>query len=360
MKPLRFAIVGCGAIATTHAEALRALPPGDALLAGCCDVVSGRAAEFSSRFQIPTNELDALLTDPEIDAISFCTPSGMHAQQAIAALRAGKHVLVEKPMDIRLEACDAILAAQAESGRTFGVISQHRFDPASTLVKQTLDSGGLGKPFLFEARIPWLREQDYYDSGDWRGTLALDGGGALMNQGIHTVDLLRWFAGPLRSVYARMQTSAHDRIDVEDVVAATIELESGAIANLMASTAIYPGFPASLSVYGTLGTAVIRGDRLESLHVRGQAPIAGESATAHAIHIATSGTRAAVAQAGALSAASAQSSVWGDAHRKQFADFIRCCRIGARPVVDGVEGRNAVELVLAVYESARSGQIVTF
>jgi UDP-N-acetyl-2-amino-2-deoxyglucuronate dehydrogenase len=357
-SPLRFAIVGCGTIAPTHAEALAALPPGEAELAACCDVVPERAQAFAERFHCRPLSYDDALADPGIDAVSVCTPSGLHAELGVQAMHAGKHVVVEKPMDITLDACDRLLQAQRETGRTLAVISQHRFDPASQGIKQALDAGELGALVLGDARIPWYRTQEYYDSGDWRGTWALDGGGCLMNQGVHTVDLLRWLCGPVVTVYAQMRTAAHARIEVEDVVAATLTFANGALGTLMASTAAYPGFPARLAVHGTQGSAVIEGDRLHTLALQGRATLAGQQATEHALQVAQGGTRAAAQHAGSIQAAADPSAVWGDAHRAQLQDFIRCCRTGETPLVDGHEGRSAVELVLAVYESARRGQEV--
>ena len=356
--PLRFALVGCGTIAPTHAQALEALKDDGACLVACCDSVPERAGALAARFGLEVCDFDDVLANDGIDAVSICTPSGTHADLGGRALRAGKHVIIEKPMDISLDACDRLLAAQRESSRRLAVISQHRFDQASITVKAALDTGILGRMVFAEARVPWFRTQDYYDSGDWRGTWALDGGGALMNQGVHTADLLRWLGGPIEAVYAQARTLAHERIEVEDVVAATVTFASGAVATLSASTALYPGFPVRLAVYGTEGSAIIEGDMLHTLTTKSGTSGGGEAAHAHALQVATGGTKAATASAGSLMAASDPASVWGEAHRAQFADFLRCCRTGETPVVDGAEGRKAVELVLAVYESARTGQVV--
>lgn len=357
-SPVRFAIVGCGTIAPTHAEALAALKADGAQLVACADVVPERAASFAEKFGLNVQNFEALLADPNIDAVSICAPSGVHAELGTRALQAGKHVVVEKPMDVSLAACDALLAAQRESGKRLAVISQHRFDHASIVVKAALDDGTLGRLVYGEARVPWFRTQAYYDSGDWRGTWALDGGGALMNQGVHTADLLRWLCGPVETVYAQARTLAHERIEVEDVVAATVTFVSGAVATLSASTALYPGFPVRLAVHGTEGSAIIEGDMLHTLTTKSGVSGGGEAAHAHAVQVAMGGTKAATASAGSLTAASDPAAVWGEAHRAQLADFIQCCRTGERPVVDGEEGRKAVELVLAVYESARTGQVV--
>ena len=353
--PLRFGLVGCGTIAPTHAQALAALEPEGARLVACVDIVPERAEAFGLEFGLAVTDFDSLLADPAIDAVTVCAPSGRHAELGERALRAGKHVVVEKPMEISLAACDRLLAAQEASGRTLAVISQHRFDDASALVKQALDQGALGRMVYAEARVPWFRTQEYYDSGDWRGTWALDGGGALMNQGVHTVDLLRWLCGPVETVYAQARTLAHERIEVEDVVAATLTLANGAVATLSASTALYPGFPVRLAVHGTEGSAIIEGDQLHTLATKSGTIGGGQEAHAHALQIASGGTKAATAQGESLTAASDPAAVWGEAHRAQLSDFLHCCRTGARPRVDGREGRKAVELILAVYESARIG-----
>ncbi|HEY3438440.1 MAG TPA: Gfo/Idh/MocA family oxidoreductase, partial [Actinotalea sp.] len=292
-----------------------------------------------------------------IDVVSVCTPSGLHAEVGVPALHAGKHVIVEKPMDVTLDACDRLLAAQRQSGTMLAVVSQHRFDAASQRVKASIDNGSLGSLVLAECQVAWFRAQDYYDSGDWRGTWELDGGGALINQGIHTLDLLRWTCGPVRTVYAQARTAAHERIEVEDVVCATVVFANGALGTVTASTAAYPGFPARLAVHGTTGGAVIEGDRLATLATMGHAAVGGEPANAHARQVASGGTRAATAAVEMSPPDPA--GAWGDAHRAQLLDLIDAVADGRPPLVDGTSGREAVELVEAIYRSARTGAVVT-
>ncbi len=319
------------------------------------------ADAFATQFDLKTATFDEILANPDIDVVTFCTPSGLHASQGTRALAAGKHVVIEKPMEITPAACEPLLAAQRASGCKLAIISQHRFDPSSQQVRSALDRGELGKLILVEARVPWFRTQEYYDSGDWRGTWALDGGGCLMNQGVHTVDLLLWLAGPVKTVYAQMRTAGHERIEVEDAVAATLGFANGAIGNLMATTSAYPGFPACLGLHGTHGSALIEGDELKTLAIKGRETIHGHSATTHALLVATGGTKSATAHANAIpeSPSPPGSWSWGDAHRTQFADFIRAVRTDGTPLVDGVAGRAAVALINAVYESARTGRVVT-
>lgn len=359
---LRFALVGCGAIAPTQAQALKELP--DLLrLTHCSDTDPKRAADFAAKHGLHVATWDELLADPAIDAITLCTPSGLHGTLAAAALRAGKHVVVEKPMEISVAACDELLAAQRESGRKLAVISQHRFDPDSNTIRTLLDEGAFGRLVGAEIRVPWYRSQEYYDSGDWRGTWAMDGGGCLMNQGVHTVDLMLWFCGPVREVYARTATAAHERIEVEDIVCATLTFANGAIGTLFASTAAYPGFAVSLSLYGTEGSAVLSGDELQTLAIRGRETVSGSAGSAHALQVATGGTRSAVHHAAATpiatDSATASGWKWGDAHRAQFTDFVAAVRDDRSPRVDGRSGRAAVALIHAVYESARTGRPVS-
>ena len=354
---LNSAIVGCGVIGPTHADALKALHSEGINLAAFADVVPERAEAVAAKYGAQAKTFEAILADPAIDIVHICVPSGLHAEIGVRALQAGKHVIVEKPMDITLDACDKLLAAQRESGKRLAVISQHRFDKASVEVKAALENELLGPMVYAEARVPWYRTQEYYDSGDWRGTWALDGGGALMNQGVHTADLMRWLCGPVETVYAQARTLAHERVETEDVIAATLTFASGAVGTLSASTAMYPGFAVRVGVYGTEGSAIIEGDMLHTLTTKNGLSGGGEASLASALQVATGGTKAAT-EASAMATASDPAAIWGGAHQAQIADFIRCCRTGETPIVDGVEGRKAVEVVLAVYESARTGQVV--
>ncbi len=358
VAPVRFALVGCGTIAATQAQALREIPE-LACLTHCTDVDATLARAFADRFGLSAIPWEEVLRHPEIDALTLCTPSGLHSPLGAAALAAGKHVLIEKPMDVNVAACDALLAAQASSGRQLAVISQHRFDPASQAVHRSIQNNELGRLFAVDARVPWFRSQEYYDSGAWRGTLTLDGGGCLMNQGIHTVDLMLWLAGPVSEVFARTATAAHERIEVEDLVCATLTFANGALGTLFASTATYPGFPARLALHGTEGTAILEGDELHTLAIRGREPITGTAASAHALQVSGGGTRSAVHHADNARAAGEDTRwKWGDAHRAQFADFIAAIRENRRPAVSGHDGRAAVALIQAVYESARTGHPV--
>lgn len=358
MKPIRFGIVGCGSIGPTHAGAIQQID--DAELVAVADTVQERAHEMARKFevgQVYTSE-EALIHDPDVDVVILCTPSGMHADGAVRAMHAGKHVVVEKPMDVSLAACDRIIAAQAETKKQFTVISQHRFDSATMLVKDAIDSGKLGKIILADATVKWWRTQKYYDSGDWRGTWKLDGGGALMNQGVHTVDLLQWLVGGVSSIYAHIRTAGHERIEVEDIAVAALTFKNGAVGTLTATTAAYDGLPVRIDIFGTEGSAILEGDRLKQMTLKTGESFTSESAAAHAISVAKGGTASVKDQATHRTAAADPGAVWGDAHRAQLEDFIRAIRTNDNPLITAAAGRKPLEIILGVYESSRTGKVV--
>lgn len=365
-EPIRFGVIGCGGIGPTHAGAIAQIA--GARLVAVADSVPERAESVAAKYGADAvavrvyHDHRALIEDPELDAVCVCTPSGTHADIAIEALRTGRHVVVEKPMDVSPEACDRLIAAEDASGKVLTVISQHRFDPATILVKEAMESGRLGRLVLADASVKWWRTQGYYDSGDWRGTWALDGGGALMNQGIHTVDLLQWLAGGVSSVFAHTRTAAHERIEVEDIAVAVLTFANGAVGTLTATTAAWDGFPVRLDLFGTDGTAILEGDRLKTLRFKTGEEYQSEQAAAHALSVARGGTASVRDEAQSRLAAPAAADpglVWGDAHRAQIEDFLQAIRTGTKPLIDGRAGKKPVEIIAAVYASARSGRSVT-
>jgi predicted dehydrogenase len=358
MNTLRFAIIGCGSIGPTHAAALRQIEGVE--LVAVADVLPERAKETARKFSVSriySNDAE-LIADKDIDAVALCTPSGLHAEGAVKALQSGKHVIVEKPMEVSLAACDAMIAAAKKSGKKLSTISQHRFDSASQVVRQYIDEGKLGKIILAEASIKWWRTQQYYDSGDWRGTWKLDGGGALMNQGVHTLDLLVWLAGDVEEVYARTATSAHDRIEVEDIVTATLKFRNGAVGSVTATTAAFDGLPARLDLFGTDGSAIIEGDRLKMLALKSGESFSSEAAASHAISVAKGGTASVKDNAASRESTAEVGSVWGDAHKAQLEDFVEAIRNNRDPLITPESSRKSVATILAIYESARTGKVV--
>lgn len=270
-EPLGVAIVGCGIISDIHAaaigriDALAVVAVVDAVPAAATRLASHIADELGGRRPAEHASLEQALADGGIGLVVICTPSGLHVSLAETAIAAGAHVVIEKPLDVSLPRARRIaeLADRAAERRlTVSVISQHRFDPASIVVAEAAHGGAFGRITSAVASVPWWRTQEYYDSGTWRGTWELDGGGAVMNQGVHTVDLLVWLLGEPVEVSAHTALLAHERVEVEDVAVATVRFASGALAVVHATTAAYPGLPVRLAVHGDRGSAVIEDDQL--------------------------------------------------------------------------------------------------
>jgi UDP-N-acetyl-2-amino-2-deoxyglucuronate dehydrogenase len=319
LTALGMAVVGAGVAARYHAQAIAAAAGARLVAVGRAD--AARAAETEAAFGVPCEtSYESLLRRADVDAVCLCTPSGRHAAQAIAAARAGKHVLVEKPMALTLADADAMIAAAREAGVRLGVAFQRRTEPAYASLRSALQAGELGRAVLAIVALPYVRAQAYYDAAPWRGTWEQDGGGVLMNQGIHLVDLLVWLLGDVLEVEARAATVDH-RIEVEDVLAATLCFAGGALGTIAATTCAAPGFPHRLEVYGTRGGMQVEGDGVAT--DRAGASPTGIGATAHA---------------------------------RLVADFVAAVREGREPLVSGEEGRRALAVVLAIYESARTGR----
>jgi len=351
---MRFAVIGAGVIGRTHAACIRELDPG-ATLALVADEVPGRARELAAAYGAEAvMSAAAAFSRDDIDAVAICTPSGQHADLAVAALDAGKHVIVEKPIDVTLRAAYRVADAAARSTAMVTVVSQHRFDPSSQLVRQAIKEGRLGRLTSGVASVAWWRTQDYYDSGDWRGSWALDGGGALMNQGIHTVDLLVWMLGEPVEVSARTARLAHERIETEDTAVAIVRFASGALGVLHATTAAYPGLTARIQVHGDRGSAVIDGDLLTYFHAAAvDGGPRGDSAAADPNQAADL-----LPSLAPVAAAGSDPGAVSEAHLYQYRDFVEAIEHGRPPAVTVDDAIRALAVVEAVYESARTGEFV--
>jgi predicted dehydrogenase len=299
-----------------------------------------RGQEFGVEAYI---DLRRVLERLDIDVLCICVPSGEHAEIGVQAAQAGKHVLVEKPLEVSLEAADRLIAACSHHGVKLAVISQHRFDADVQRMRAALEAGRFGRLLLGDAIIKWYRTQQYYDSGKWRGTWQLDGGGALMNQGVHYADLLQWMMGPVERVVARFATAVHT-IEVEDVALALLTFRNGALGVLQASTAVYPGLPERLEVTGTDGTAIVEAGEVRVWEFKDEK---GEAAPYGAK------VRSTAARAPAAARDPAALQIAG--HVAQIGDMIAAVESGRDPVITGEEARKPLEIILAVYESARSG-----
>jgi UDP-N-acetyl-2-amino-2-deoxyglucuronate dehydrogenase len=348
-----FGIVGTGTIAAMHADAIAALP--SARLAAVTDVDASAAAAFAaSRGTAAERDLDALLARSDVDIVCVCVPSGQHAEVGLRAVKAGKHLAVEKPVDVTLEAADRLIGAARDAGVALTVISQHRFDAGLIEARRLIDEGALGRLVLGEASTKWYRSQAYYDSAAWRGTWAMDGG-SLLNQGIHYVDLLRWCMGPVAEVTAVCTTQAH-QIEAEDTSLAIVRFTSGAVGTIMSSTAAFPGFPQRLEITGTKGTVIVEDGQLVSRAFKDDAQPADGSGQ----QPADDGAQSADGGPGPGSGAAADPAVLDfSGHAAQLADLLAAIDEGRAPAVDGEAGRAALEIVCAVYESSRSGRTVT-
>lgn len=338
-RKIGFGIIGCGVIADFHANALFGLSE-DAVLVGVADARLPAAERFAREKQVRAFEsVDELLACPEIDVVTICVPSGLHAELAIKAANAGKHIIVEKPMAITREQLDAMEEACERNGVMLSSVAQSRFTSGVRKAKQAIEEGYLGKLVCADVYMKFNRSQEYYNTGGWRGTKAMDGGGALMNQGIHGVDLLLYLAGDVKSVYAVSKTLAR-QIEVEDTLSAVLEFKSGATGVIQATTSVYPGYPRRLELNGDKGTIVLEEGNLIRWDM--------EDTTLPAVTL----------KSNVRSSASAPTDFSADNHTKQFKDVIQALRNGTKPLVDLREGRRAVDLILAIYKSAEEKRVI--
>jgi predicted dehydrogenase len=341
-----FGIIGCGMISEFQSRALQAIP--GARIAGYHDAVPDlarkRAAEYGAR---AFETLEDLLGSPEVAAVSICTPSGAHLEPAVGAARAGKHVMVEKPLEVTVERVDAIIAACREAGVQLGAIFPRRFQDSSRVLKDAIDRGRFGRIVLGDVYIKWHRTQEYYDRGGWRGTWRLDGGGALMNQGIHGIDLVQWLLGGVRDVVGFTGTLAHERIEVEDVAVAALRFRNGALGAVEGTTASWPGTKIRIEVGGSRGSAVMEDETILAWRFEEEEPGDAEIRSRF-------GPREGLPGGGAGDPRAIDS----EGHRRQLDDFVRAIRTGGRPYCGGEDGRAAVAIITGIYRSAREGRVV--
>jgi UDP-N-acetyl-2-amino-2-deoxyglucuronate dehydrogenase len=340
----RIGIVGAGMIAGIHAEAIRLLP--NARLAGVMDNGSGKGRMLApDTDRRGADNIDVFLARDDIDLITIATPSGTHMEIALKAAAAGKHCIVEKPLDITLQRIDRMIEAHARAGTMLGGIFNTRYGEVAQLLKGAAEAGRFGRLTFASAVGPWWREQSYYDSSDWKGTWKLDGGGALMNQGIHSVDLLQWLVGiPVTQLIGYVATLAHERIEVEDTAGASLVFANGAIGTLACTTSMWPGHHRTITLAGTDGTAVLADTNLLFWQFRHETD-ADETIRQRYLGLPGNSIGAADPAAGVTAAG----------HRAVFEAFLHALAQGQKPPIDGPEARKAVEIILAVYQSGRTG-----
>lgn len=333
-----FGIVGTGAIAAMHARAIQAIASAE--LIAVFNHHPEKAQEFARTHHTRAYaELEELLADPEIDVVCICTPSGAHLEPALSAITQRKHCLVEKPLEINLQRCRQLTQAARQMGVQISTIFPSRFHPSAVKIKSALAQGYFGDIVLGNAYVKWSRPEAYYQSASWRGTWALDGGGALMNQGIHAVDLLLWYLGEVDHVQAISANRKHLDIEVEDTIVAQLKFHSGALGTLECTTAAFSGSPKTIEVIGTCGRACLQEDSIVQWDFQDPAaptdtvlddgPTGGGQDDPMAI-----GMRG---------------------HQRQIEDFLNALDRHQTPQIAGEEGLQSVRLIEAIYQSARSG-----
>ena len=334
---VKLGLVGCGRISKNHFDAIAKV---DGLrIAAVCDTDESRARAAGAALDVPWfSQYAMMLEKGDIDAVSVCTPSGLHSQQGILAARAGKHVITEKPMSITLEQADALVQACDAAGVQLFVVKQNRLNPSIQLLKRAVDKGRFGKIFLANTTVRWNRPQDYYDSASWRGTWEFDGG-AFMNQASHYVDLLQWLVGPVESVMAKTATQAR-RIEAEDSGVAVLRFRNGAIGVIEVNVLTYPrNWEGSITIIGEKGTAKVGGTAVNKVEHWSFADYDDDDKLIEA-------------------AATSPPSVYGFGHEGYYRNVLAVLRGEAQPETDGRAGRKSLELILGIYESAKAGRDV--
>ena len=342
-KKVGFGIIGAGAISAFHASSMANLE--NVELIGFYDPVKAaaekRAAEFNCKAY---TDFEEFLANPEIQAVTIGIPTGLHGKIAIQAAKAGKHILCEKPLEITPELCDEIIRTCEENNVLMATVFQSRFTESVQKVKAAFDAGRFGKMILTSAQVRWYRDSDYYSKSPWRGTWKMDGGGALMNQSIHTVDLLLYLNGDPAEVSAFADTLTHD-IEVEDTLCAALRYKNGSMGTIEVSTSCAPGFPRRLEFSGSKGSVTIEEDQIVRWSFVEPQP--GDEYVAKPFD-------------GNAAGGSNPTNIRSDSHAVQIKDLAEAILNGGKPMLDGVEGRRAVSFINGIYESARTGKKVVF
>lgn len=346
MHEVGVGIIGCGVIAPVHAAAVKEIE--GARLVAVADVVEANAKKLAAAHGADAYaDYRVMIEREDVHAVSLCVPSGMRAEIAETCAAAGKHILAEKPLEVTSERIDRIIAAVDKAGVKLGCVFQYRFAEGPRRIYEAIQRGRFGRLVLGDAYIKWYRSQEYYDSGAWRGTRRLDGGGCLMNQGIHQIDLLLWFFGAVKTVQAQAALVAHTGIEVEDLACAMLSFQNGAMGVIEGSTAIWPGHPARVEVHGTDGSAILEDGELIVWKFKEERP-------------EDKGILEGIERGSTLGSGASDpiKSLKHEGHRRQIADFIDAIRHDRAPAIDGREGRRAVELIETIYKSADSSSIV--
>lgn len=336
----KIGIVGTGSITGKHAQAIAEIEGAE--LIALYNPKPESAAKAKAQFGLPVfTDLDDFLNLPGLDVVCICTPSGMHLEPGLAAAKAGKHLMIEKPIEINLDRTDQLLACCEEHGVKLAVIFQNRFSPDYQKLKKAVDAGVFGRLLIGNAYVNWFRDSAYYSTSAWKGTLKADGGGALINQGIHTIDLLLDLMGAVKSVFGQVQTTLYP-IEGEDLAAALVNFKNGALGNITSATALYPGYPERIEIFGTEGSAILEGGKLTQWNIK------GSSETAKPADNSTG------------SGASDPTAIGHQLHMEQWSLFLNSIEQDLISVVDGKTARKSVELIRAIYHSSKNDRLVEF
>jgi predicted dehydrogenase len=337
MKEYGFAIIGCGAIARMHVLAVNDIE--NAKLVGVYDNFFESAEKFASEWKCKAyKSIEELLNDGSVDVVNICTPSGLHASLAVQVANAKKNIVVEKPLAITKEQTDQVVSAVKSNGVKCEVVAQLRFTEAVQKLKKIIDDGKLGKIYTVDYTMKYYRSQEYYDKGAWRGTWEMDGGGVLMNQGIHGIDLVQYLVGGIEKVYADCRTLARN-IEVEDTANVLVEYTCGAVGTIRATTIAEPGFPREIEIIGEKGSVVLKEDVIERLDIQGEEQISGANTN--------------------LCAGSDPMAIPYKYHKLQIMDLISAMEKNGVPLVNEDEGRKPVDIILSIYKSNKEGKKVT-
>jgi predicted dehydrogenase len=340
-----FGIVGLGLIAEFHAKAIRAMEKGK--LVACYSRSQTKADTFGKKYNCSGySSMNAFCSHPGLDIVTICTPSGAHLEPSLKIAEAGKHLIVEKPLEISLERCDKIIKACERNKVKLAGIFPSRFYDVTKIVKSAIDEGRFGKLVLGDVYVKWYRSQEYYNKGGWHGTWELDGGGALMNQSIHAIDLLQYFMGPVEAIQSFTETIGHKWIEVEDNAVAILQFSNGALGVIEGSTSVYPGFLKRIEISGTKGSAIMEEENLKTWSFVNEKP---EDKIIRKRFAEKTETGGGVAD---------PSAIGFHGHQRQFEDMVKAIETESKPLVDGYEARKAVKIILAIYKSAREGKKV--
>lgn len=336
MGNFRFAIWGCGLIASYHAQAIQLIDGAE--LVGAYDINTKSQEFFCQKYGVKAFSSKQEMVQSDIDAICICLPSGLHYEAAMLCLENKKHIVIEKPIALNVKDANYIIAAADKNGVCACVVSQLRYSQSIKTVKEIIDSGKLGKITIGNAIMKYYRSPEYYSSSSWRGTWEMDGGGALMNQGVHGVDLLQYLMGKVTAVSGVAKTLLHD-IQTEDTLTSVIEYENGAVGTIQATTSVFPGYGRKIEICGTKGSIVLCEDTIEICDVEGKEQ-----------YLAKINNDRKKFETG-----SRPDGMDCSLHKQQLSDFVECVRSGKKPWIDATEGKKSVEIICAIYESSKTG-----